>query len=68
MAAQLLFGGIAILAFGGTLAIDAKRRARSGRVRPAGCANLEHTAGSLDRRSHPAGLCQSKLWARVRPC
>jgi uncharacterized membrane protein len=62
MAAQLLFGGIAILAFGGTLGIDAKR-ARPGRVRPAGCANLQHAAGSLDRRSHPAALRRYRLVA-----
>ena len=63
MAAQLLFGGIAILAFGGTLAIDAKRRARSGWVRPAGCANVQHTDGSLGSRSHPAALRRYRLVA-----
>ena len=51
MAAQLLFGGIAILAFGGTLAIDAKRRVRD----PAGFARLAAQTSNVPMAALVAG-------------
>jgi uncharacterized membrane protein len=51
MAAQLLVGGIAILAFGGTLAIDAKRRAGD----PAGFARLAAETSNIPLAALIAG-------------
>ena len=51
LAAQLLFGGIAILAFGGTLAIDAKRRVRD----PAGFARLAAQTSNIPMAALIAG-------------
>jgi uncharacterized membrane protein len=50
-AAVLLFGGIAVLALGGTLAIDAKRRARD----PQGFARLAATTSNLPLAALIAG-------------
>lgn len=51
VAAQLFFGGIAILAFGGALAIDAKRRARD----PTGFARLAAQTSNIPLAALIAG-------------
>jgi uncharacterized membrane protein len=62
-AGLLLFGAIAILALVGTLTIDAKRRARSCRLRAAGGANVQSAAGGLDRGPNPAQRQRRRLVA-----